>query len=273
MQFRPLSHIYHIESTKNPKVKEYKRLYEKSRHRKYTGLFIIEGLQESNIAYQSNYEIIEVLFCPDFISLEQVHTHVPVNSHTTFIPVNKEVINDLAMRKSIANIICLARTKSHDLQNFIHQAGNHYLVCESIEKPGNLGAMARTAHALGISAFILANPLCDIYNPNAIRSSTGSIFGLPILQGSHQEVQDWLGQHDVITYITHMHKEAILLPHIIIKNSTAWVLGTETSGISSHWLNKGFTNVIIPQNPQVDSLNVSNAAAIILYNLYTNTHK
>lgn len=246
-------------------------MYEKSRYRKEIGSFIIEGLQESSIAYQSHYEIAEVLFCPDFISLEQVHIHVPQNSHTSYITVSKEVINELAMRKGIPNIVCLARTKSHELKNFVHQARNHYLVCESIEKPGNLGAIARTAHALGVRAIILANPLCDIYNPNAIRSSTGSIFGVPILQGSHEQVQEWLMDNGIVTYITHMHKEAILLPHIIISNSTAWVLGTETSGISNHWLDKGFTNVIIPQDPKVDSLNVSNAAAIILYNLYINT--
>ena len=254
-----------IESTKNPKVKQFKKWRDKSRERKKDSVFVAEGLQECQMAFEAQYEIDFVVFCEELIAEQKVLEIIPEVSNARYISCTLEVFNELAMRKGVENLILIARQKNHSLDQVKVGQTASYLICDAIEKPGNLGAIARSAHALGMDAVILSNPLCDIYNPNTVRSSTGSIFSIPVYFGTEKEVQDMLDLNKIETFVTHMYSEAKMLTKIDVPQKSAWVIGTENSGLNDSWLNKGYTNILIPMKGNVDSLNVSNAAAIIMY--------
>jgi TrmH family RNA methyltransferase len=255
----------YIESLKNPKIKQFKKWRDKSRERKKDGTFVAEGLQECRMAFQAGYEISFVLFCPDFIEMDQVLDEVPEVSNAEYLQCSTEVLNELTMRKDVKNIFIVGKQKSHELSELKDKEEVSYLICDAVEKPGNLGAIARSAHALGISAIILSNPLCDIYNPNAILSSTGSVFSIPIFTGSREQIHALLESHQIETFVTHMHSNAEMLTALTIPKKSAWVIGTENTGLDDSWLSKNYRNVLIPMTDEIDSLNVSNAAAILMY--------
>ena len=255
----------YIESSKNAKIKQFKKWRDKSRERKKDSTFVAEGLQECRMAYRAGYEINFVLFCSDFIGIDQVLDQVPEASNAEYLQCSAEVLNELTMRKDTENIFIVGKQKSHELSDLRDNEDVAYLICDAVEKPGNLGAIARSAHALGISAVILSNPLCDLYNPNAIRSSTGSIFSIPLYTGSREDVHSLLESHQIETFLTHMHSNAEMLTAISVPKKSAWVIGTESAGIDDSWLSKNYRNVLIPMTDEIDSLNVSNAAAILMY--------
>jgi len=256
-----------IQSPQNPKIKQFKKWQEKSRDRKRDGVFLAEGLQEAELAYKAGFEIQTVLYCPELISLDKVQSIIPVESGAEYLGCILDLMNDLLVRKGMENFMFVGKHKNHDLEKVNVPEKASFLICESIEKPGNLGAIARSAHAFGMDAIILANPLCDMYNPNAIRSSTGSVFSVPLYVGSNEEVKTFLKANKVETYITNMHAQAKSLRELKIAQKAAFVIGTEHSGLSDDWTGENYTNVIIPMQSSIDSLNASNAAAVIMYEI------
>ena len=139
------------------------------------------------------------------------------------------------------------------------------LVVEGIEKPGNAGAILRTAQAAGMAAVFFADVVLDLYGPNVMRNATGAIFEVPIVSGTSLEVQSLLEQHGFQIYITHMHTDSASMFELDWPGKSAIVLGEESVDCSN-WLHQGYTNVIIPMKGEaVDSLNVSVAAAVLMY--------
>lgn len=248
-----------ITSAQNPFIKSLIQLQEKAKVRKQSGSFLIEGMREIELAIKGNYEIETILFLPELVSNNQI-TKLTANP----IEISKEVYQKLAYRDTTEGILAVAKTKSLQLSDLKLRENPLILVMEAIEKPGNIGAILRTCDAAKIDAVIIANPKTDLYNPNIIRSSVGCLFTNQIATGSTEEVIDYLIQKNINFYSatlqnsTSYHNQNYTLP-------TALVVGTEATGLSEHWRKKATQNIIIPMQGEIDSMNVSVAAAILIF--------
>ena len=248
-----------ITSAQNSFIKSLIQLQEKAKARKQSGTFLIEGMREIELAIKGNYEIETILFLPELVSNNQI-TKLTDNP----IEISKEVYQKLAYRDTTEGILAVAKTKSLQLADLKLSENPLILVMEAIEKPGNIGAILRTCDAAKIDAVIIANPKTDLYNPNIIRSSVGCLFTNQIATGSTEEVIDYLLQKNINFYSatlqnsTSYHTQNYTLP-------TALVVGTEASGLSELWRKKATQNIIIPMQGEIDSMNVSVAAAILIF--------
>lgn len=251
-----------ITSLHNPFIKSVIQLQEKAKARKQSGLFIIEGKREIQLATKGGYIIETLLFLPDLISLNEVDELS--KSTTQIIEINKEIYQKIAYRDTTEGVIAIAKTKSIQLQDLKLSKNPLILVVESIEKPGNIGAMLRTADAANIDAVIIADPKTDLYNPNIVRSSVGCLFTNQIAVGTTDEIIEFLEKNSIHFYSatlqnsTHYHTQNFTLP-------TALVVGTEATGLTQKWREKATQNIIIPMQGEIDSMNVSVAAAILLF--------
>jgi TrmH family RNA methyltransferase len=164
---------FKITSTQNPKVKSLLAL-EKPRERRKQQLFVIEGKKEIGLALEAGYKIGNIFFCDEIIREEEVSKLF--NDDKLLIPVSQDVFDKLAVRENSGGMIAVAEQKLHTLDQLTLGKNPLVLVLESVEKPGNLGAILRTADASGVDAVIICDPQTDFYNPNVIRSSIGCIF-------------------------------------------------------------------------------------------------
>ena len=248
-----------ITSAQNPFIKSLIQLQEKAKARKQSGTFLIEGMREIELSIKGNYEIETILFLPELVSNNQI-TKLTDNP----IEITKEVYQKLAYRDTTEGILAVAKTKSLQLADLKLSENPLILVMEAIEKPGNIGAVLRTCDAAKIDAVIIANPKTDLYNPNIVRSSVGCLFTNQIATGSTEEVIDYLIQKNINFYSatlqnsTSYHTQNYTLP-------TALVVGTEATGLSELWRKKATQNIIIPMQGEIDSMNVSVAAAILIF--------
>lgn len=248
-----------ITSAQNSFIKSLIQLQEKAKARKQLGTFLIEGMREIELAIKGNYEIETILFLPELVSNNQI-TKLTDNP----IEISKEVYQKLAYRDTTEGILAVAKTKSLQLADLKLSENPLILVMEAIEKPGNIGAVLRTCDAAKIDAVIIANPKTDLYNPNIVRSSVGCLFTNQIATGSTEEVIDYLMQKNINFYSatlqnsTSYHTQNYTLP-------TALVVGTEATGLSELWRKKATQNIIIPMQGEIDSMNVSVAAAILIF--------
>ncbi len=252
-----------ITSINNPLIKKLILLKEKSRERKKTGLFLIEGKRELSLAIKGNYTIETLLFYPDLFS--ETEANSLSNYGIDIIEISKEVYEKLAYRGTTEGVIAIARSKSLKLNDLkITNQNPLILVAEAPEKPGNIGALLRTADAANVDAVIIANIKTDIYNPNIIRSSVGSVFTNQIACGSTSEIIKYLKHKNIKIYCAALqasidyHTQDYTQP-------TAIVVGTEDTGLSEEWLKNSAQNIIIPMQGQIDSLNVSVSAGILIF--------
>lgn len=254
----------YISSLQNTTIKEILALKEKSKARKKAGLFVIEGLREIGLAIQGNYDIQTILFYSSIISKEKIENNLSL-LNVDFIEVSKEVYEKLAYRSSTEGIIALAKTKDFSLDNITFKSSNPLiLVAEAPEKPGNIGALLRTADAANVDAVLIANPKTDMYNQNIIRSSVGCIFTNTIAVGTSDKIIAFLKQHAIHIYGTAL-SASVNYHTIDYKKPTAIVVGTEANGLTANWLKNTTNNIIIPMQGKIDSMNVSVAAAIVLF--------
>lgn len=250
-----------ISSTHNPKIKSLVAL-EKPRERRKQQLFIIEGKKEIGLAIQAGYKIGNLFYCEDLISTAELK---PLGLSEKFIArVSKDVFDKLAMRENSGGVIAVAEMKPHRLDLLRLSAHPLVLVLESVEKPGNLGAILRTADAAGVDAVIICDPQTDFYNPNVIRSSIGCVFTTPLASASSEETIQWLKKNNVAIYCTYLEASQ---PYHKIKytNACAIVMGTESTGLSEIWTSNSVANIIIPMAGKIDSMNVSTAAAVVVF--------
>ncbi|MCB0448278.1 MAG: RNA methyltransferase [Gelidibacter sp.] len=252
-----------IKSPQNSYIKELVQLKEKSRERRKTGKFLIEGQREISLAIKGNYEIETILFIPELISELQINKLS--SQHIILIEISKEVYQKLAHRDTTEGILAVAKSKPHDLKNIQFKTNNPLvIVAEAPEKPGNIGALLRTADAANVDAVIIANPKTDLYNPNIIRSSVGCIFTNQIATGSTSEIIEFLKQNNVNIYCAAL--QASVEYHTQdYKLATAIVVGTEATGLSNEWIDHSTQNIIIPMQGEIDSMNVSVAAGILIF--------
>jgi TrmH family RNA methyltransferase len=252
-----------ITSTQNTFIKELYQLKEKAKARKKSGLFLIEGLREITLAIKGNYIIDTILFYPDLIKEEDI-TKIGHNQ-TTLIEISKEVYQKLAHRDTTEGVLAVAKSKAHDIDAITFRSENPLiLVAEAPEKPGNIGALLRTADAANVDAVIIANPKTDLYNPNIIRSSVGCIFTNQIATGTTLEIIDFLKRNHVNIFCAALQASENYHTQDYTK-PTAVVVGTEASGLSQEWLDNSKQNIIIPMQGEIDSMNVSVAAGILIF--------
>ncbi len=252
-----------ITSINNPLIKKLILLKEKSRERKKTGLFLIEGKRELSLAIRGNYTIETLLFYPDLFS--ETEANSLSNYGIDIIEISKEVYEKLAYRETTEGVIAIARSRSLKLDDLkITNQNPLILVAEAPEKPGNIGALLRTADAANVDAFIIANIKTDIYNPNIIRSSVGCVFTNQIASGSTSEIIEYLKDKNIKIYCAAL-KASIDYHTQDYTQPTAIVVGTEDTGLSSEWLKNSAQNIIIPMQGQIDSLNVSVSAGILIF--------
>ncbi len=252
-----------ISSTQNPLIKTILRLQEKSRERKREGLFFVEGLREIEIAFKSNYELETLLICDQVVD-GTVSEYID-KQHSRTIKINKVVHDKLSRRGSSEGVSALFKLKDHSLDSITFQRENPLiLIAEAPEKPGNIGALLRTADAANLDAVIIANAQTDMYNPNIIRSSVGSVFTVSLALATTEEIIEFLNSHAIAIYCASL--EASKNYHSInFEGAAAIVVGTEATGLTSDWLNCSTQNIKIPMQGQIDSLNVSVSAGILIY--------
>ena len=250
-----------ITSPQNSKIKNILAL-EKARERKKQNLFVIEGIKELTLALESGYSVNSVFFCPDIIGGSDLLNIV--HDEHLLIPVQKAVFEKIAYRESTGGIIALANQKSHDLNDIKLSANPLLLILEGVEKPGNLGAILRTADAAGVDAVIICDPLTDFYNANVIRSSVGCVFTKQIASASSAETIAWLKKNNIRIYGTYL-KASKHYDTIDFTLPTSIVMGTESTGLSEIWVNSTDLNIIIPMQGKIDSMNVSTAAAVVVF--------
>lgn len=255
-----------ITSTQNSFIKELLQLKEKSRARKKTQTFLIEGLREISLAIKGNYKIETILIDLSIISeIEVSKLLVTINEDVELIEISHDVYKKLALRESTEGVLAISKSKNLSLETLSFETKNPLiLVAEAPEKPGNIGALLRTADAAGIDAVIIANPKTDLYNPNIIRSSVGCVFTVPIATGSTTEVISYLKENNINIYGAAL-TASVEYQTIDYKQASAIVVGTEATGLSNEWLEKTSKNIIIPMRGAIDSMNVSVSAAIILF--------
>ena len=250
-----------IQSLQNPLIKNILKLQEKSRERKKQQLFVIEGKREIELAFKGQFEIDSLLFIPQKIEYDYLKQF----NAREVIEITPEVYQKIAYRESTEGIIAIAKSKYIDLNSLIFKNKEPLiLVIEGIEKPGNIGAMIRSADAANIDAIILADPKTDQYNPNVIRSSVGGVFTKNIVISSSDEVIKFFKKNNIKMYAATL-QNSNLYTNQNYTEATAIIVGTEANGLTQIWRDHSTKNINIPMQGEIDSMNVSVAAAIILF--------
>lgn len=251
-----------ITSAQNPYIKQLVQLQEKAKARRQNGTFIIEGQRELELARKGGYELETVLFVPDMLTETQVSAIAGCTPE--YIQISREVYQKLAYRDTTEGVIAIAKTKSLNLDDLQLKENPLILVAEATEKPGNLGAMLRTADAARLDAVIIANPKTDMYNPNMVRSSVGCLFTNQIATGTTDEVIAFLKKRKINIYCATLQDSALYHEQDYNAGS-ALVVGTEATGLTQAWRDASTRNIIIPMQGEIDSMNVSVAAAILIF--------
>ena len=250
-----------ITSIQNPYIKSLVQLQEKAKARKQSGTFLMEGKREISIAIKGGYEMETLLFLPEICSETEARQ---LAATAELIEINKEVFQKLAYRDTTEGILAVAKTKSLQLSDLKLSENPLILVAEAPEKPGNIGALLRTADAANLDAVIIANPKSDLYNPNIVRSSVGCLFTNQIATGTTSEIIAFLKERKINFYCatlqnsTSYHTQDYTSP-------TALVVGTEATGLTEEWRKESAQNIIIPMQGEIDSMNVSVAASILIF--------
>ena len=252
----------HISSIHNPSIKRITSLQEKSRERRKAGLFVVEGLREIQLALDNKYAFAEIYWCPEILDNTTIIDNFPEELLIT--EVTREVYNKIAYRSSTEGILAIAKTKNHGLEDLTLPKNPLILVAEAPEKPGNIGALLRTADAAGVDAFILANARTDLYNPNIIRSSVGGIFTQAIAMAGTEDVIAFLSANKIKAFSAIL-QDALPYQNQDFTGATAIVVGTEADGLTEPWRTATHQNIIIPMRGEIDSMNVSVAAGILIF--------
>ena len=235
---------------------------EKPRERKRQQLFIIEGKKEIGMALKAGYKIGNLFYCVDIFP-EKDLASLKVEDKF-LVPVAQEVFDKIAMRENSGGVVAVAEMKTHRLEDIKLSKTPLLLVLESVEKPGNLGAILRTSDAAGVDAVIICDPQTDFYNANVVRSSLGCIFTKQIAAASTDETITWLKKNKINIYCTYL-KASRPYHEVDFKIPSAIVMGTEATGLSEGWVKNSDDNIIIPMHGSIDSMNVSTAAAVVVF--------
>ena len=243
-----------ITSVQNARIKHVVALQLKSSLRREKGLFVVEGQREIEHCIACGYEITE-LFVIDSLGYSG---GIPATV------VTPQVYEKMAYRERTEGIIAVAKCKEHRLDDLHLKEKPLVVVIESVEKPGNLGAILRTAEAAGVDAVMVCDPLTDLYNPNLIRASIGGVFSVPLAVCNSKDCIAFLKAHK-IRILTAQLQDSYDYYDYDMHEATAIVMGTESTGLTQQWREAADAHIRIPMLGRLDSLNVSVSAAILMY--------
>lgn len=253
-----------ITSTQNARVKHVVALQQKSALRRKEGLFVVEGRRELAHCLEAGYKVIECFILENLERLENLEILETLENLSPLIPVSPQVYEKMAYRGSTEGVIAVVREKQLSLDDLRLSSNPLVIVLERVEKPGNLGAVLRSADAAKADAVIICDPLTDLYNPNLIRSSIGAVFSVPCVACSSEACIAFLKARG-IQILTAQLQDSSLYYDTDMRRGTAIVMGTESTGLTDQWRQAADAHIRIPMLGQLDSLNVSVSAAILLF--------
>lgn len=262
-----------VTSAQNPKIKELLALQEKSRLRREKNLFVVEGKRELGHCMDAGHLVRTLFTCPEICSeqdIEEISEKIlvqgplPGQCEPSLIEIPAALYEKVAYRGSTEGLIAETVIRPFGLQDLTVGENPLIVVLESVEKPGNLGAVLRSADSAGADAVIVCDPLTDLYNPNLIRASIGAVFSVPTVTAGSQETIDWLKARN-IRILTAQLQDSGLYYDTDMTAGTAIVMGTESTGLTDIWRKNADRHIRIPMLGKLDSLNVSVSAAILLY--------
>jgi RNA methyltransferase, TrmH family len=253
-----------ISSFQNPKIRNLIKLH-KAQERKEQKLFLVEGLKEIKMAIEAGYVMNELFWCPGLgISKPEIDKITGLNK--SIYEISSEVFARIAYRDKSDGLMGVFCQNKLELNSLKPQKQSLIIILESVEKPGNLGAILRTADAASVFAILVCDLKTDIFNPNIIRSSIGCLFTNQVISCTNEEALKWLRKHEIIIYSSAIHENSKPYNNFdYSKESVAIVMGTEAEGLSEFWLKNCDEKIIIPMIGKIDSLNVSNSTAILVY--------
>lgn len=252
-----------VTSAQNPKIKTLLALQEKARLRKEMGLFVVEGRRELEHCVEGGFEIDTVFICPEIYGLS-LASEGQLPSEAKYVHITRELYDKVAYRGGTEGIIAEVKVKQRGLEDIDIDNNPLIVVLESVEKPGNLGAVLRSADAAGADAVLVCDPLTDLFNPNLIRTSIGAVFTVPVVCCSSEDAIKWLKAHGIRIYTAQL-QDSEWYYDTDMKCGTAIAIGTEATGLTDIWRKAADAHIKIPMLGRLDSLNASVSAAILLF--------
>jgi TrmH family RNA methyltransferase len=252
-----------ITSTRNPRVKAVAALRDR-RERERTGLMGVEGYDELALALESGARPVAVYYCPALFRDPAQRRLLDELPGAELVEVSERVFERIAYREGPDGWLAVLPAVDARLDRLALGADPLVLVAERVEKPGNLGAMLRTADAAGVDALIAVDGLTDWGNPNVVRASKGALFGVPVASASGPEVLEWLRARG-IRIVAATPEASVPYTEADLRGPVAMAVGSEKHGLSDPWLEAADLSVRIPMSGRVNSLNVSTAAALLIY--------
>jgi len=250
-----------LSSAQNPKVKRLLALQKDSSLRRDTGLFVVEGRRELEQCLGAGFSIDSLFVCPE---LAGDYGFAAAGRGVKVFELGRELYGKVAYRGTTEGLIAEVWARRLSLDELSLPENPLIIVLESVEKPGNLGAVLRSADAAGADALLVCDPLTDLFNPNLIRASIGACFTVPTVACSSQEAISWLRGRG-IQILTAQLQDSSLYYDCDMRRGTALVMGTESTGLSDAWRRAATAHIRIPMLGRLDSLNVSVSASILLF--------
>ena len=257
--FEKMQPLRYISSSFNPTIKRLILLKSKSRVRKKQHRFVIEGNRELSRALEMGYEL-ETIFYKEDTNIESFNSDL-----IECFELSVKLFDRISMRSGTEDILAIAKTKNHELDQLILNNQSQILVVEAPEKPGNIGALLRTSAAAGLDAVIIANPKTDLYHPQIIRNSLGGLFSIPIAMDTSENVISFLEKNSFNIIAAALNDSAKHYKRVKYEKPLALVFGTEDLGLNDLWIKKAKMIVQIPVQFPIDSLNLSVSAGILIY--------
>lgn len=261
-----------ITSLQNPRVKQVVRLSNR-RHRDQLQQTVVEGVRETSLALQSGVCPIEAFICPDYLPgadgqevLKQLRK-LAVEGQTRLFEVPPAVFDKMAYRGGSGGVLLVIPFLTRELDQLPTADLPLFGVVDGAEKPGNLGAVLRTADAVGLDALLLTDTEAagtDIHNPNVIRASLGAFFTVPVVVTTREQALDWFQEHEIMTVAATPEADTAYTA-VSYAGPTAIIMGSESAGLGREWLDAASILVRIPMAGVVDSLNLSVSTALMLY--------
>ena len=254
-----------ITSLQNPLVKMILKLQQKAAVRKKAGLFVAEGRREVSLALAAGIEASYLLVCPDMYRADPsypIDMDASTCNHVTYVA--RQVYNKIAYREDAEGVILVGHVPVRDLSDLELKDSPLILVLEEVEKPGNLGAILRTADAAGVDAVILTDPATDIYNPNVIRASLGCLFTLPVISCTTEKAVEWLNSKHISIYAAALQTDTYYYG-VDMRDATALVFGAEDKGLSEAWRHNASRVIKIPMSGHIDSMNIAASVAVLVF--------
>lgn len=252
-----------ITSLQNRAIKNIAKL-SKNRERREQQLFVIEGARELMLALQGGYQVEALYLCRTMFENSKYPDLLERIPETSLYEITPAVFARIAYRENSDGVVALAKPKLHRLNDLTLTANPFLIILESVEKPGNLGAVLRTADAAAVDAVIICDPQTDLYNPNVIRSGVGGLFTVQTAVCSADEALEWLTLHGIRSYAAELGA-AHFYQDIDFRQPSAIVMGSEADGLTRFWLDHSSERIKIPMRGEIDSLNLSVSTAVITF--------